>query len=108
MSFKVTEPGGVLLHRLDADVDDFWVAVASYPQGDATGYEYGFIFRHSDADNFYLARVSPAGAYALFKATDDGASEVVPWTKSEAIPTDENVLILICVGNVKYLLVLKN
>jgi len=99
MSFKVTEPGGVIVDTLDMDVDDFWVAVASYPQGDETEYEYGFIFRQMDADNFYLARVSPSGVYALFKATDAGAIEFVPWTESDAIQTDGNVLILVCVGN---------
>jgi hypothetical protein len=98
MSFRVTEPGGVLVHELDVDVDDFWVAVASYPQGDDTRYEYGFIFR-ADDDNFYLARVSPSGVYALFKATDEGATEIVPWTESESIQTEGNVLILVCVGN---------
>jgi len=99
ISLKVTKAQLVVWNSLNRDLSDFQVTVTAYPQPGVTGYNYGFIFRKENNQNLYLARVSLDGKYALHRYLDGKKTEIVPWTRSDAIQTDVNVLELVCVGS---------
>jgi hypothetical protein len=47
--------------------------------------EYGLLFHHQDADNFYLYAISGEGAYSLWKKVDSEWTTLIEWTENTAI-----------------------
>jgi hypothetical protein len=96
---KIKTPQFLLWSNLPGEYGDVRIETVAHPQTDASGYEYGFMFREEDSDNYYLAGVSSDGKYAFGKLVKDEWVTLVPWTSSGVITFEENVLLLVCVGD---------
>jgi hypothetical protein len=99
LGFKIKTSQFLLWSNLPGDYGDVRVETVVHPQTDASGYEYGFIFRKEDSDNYYMAGISSDGKYTFGKLVKDQWVTLVPWTWSGVITSDENALLLVYVGD---------
>lgn len=63
--------------------------------------EYGLIFHYKDTDNFYLYAVNGMGNYSLWKKVAGNWTNLIDWTETEALDTNEaatNALALLVEG----------
>jgi hypothetical protein len=99
LSITVKTSKLIVWNDIGRDLQDVRFGAIAYPQPGVPGYSYGLIFRERDNRNFYLARVSVNGQYALHKFVDGAGQVVTSWTNSSAIRTDQNALLVVCVGD---------
>ena len=67
------------------EASNFYVEVYVDRVAGPLNNEFGIVFRHVDADNFYAFMASSDGYYILRAMVDGEWSEIIPWTASDAV-----------------------